>query len=120
MPKPRDPSTAGVDDAAHDAVFKALADPTRRAILDRLRRGPATTGELAERVDHLSRFGVMKHLDVLRDAGLVVTRPRGRERVNALNAVPIRQVYERWVSRFADLWSAELLRVREAAEEEST
>jgi DNA-binding transcriptional ArsR family regulator len=61
----------------------------------------------------MTRFGVMKHLDVLRNAGLVNTREEGRQRVNSLNPVPIRQIYERWVSRYQDFWADTLLRVKE-------
>jgi DNA-binding transcriptional ArsR family regulator len=96
-----------------DAVWKALADPTRRAILDVLRTGPRTTTEIVEQFPQLSRFGVMKHLDVLRDADLVITREDGRRRVNSLNAVPIRQIYERWVCRYQDFWSNSLLRLKD-------
>lgn len=95
--------------AEHDSVFGALADPTRRAILDRLRAGRATTGELAAQHPHLSRFAVMKHLGVLERAGLVLTQKEGRQRWNALNAVPLQRVHERWVSRYADVWSGSLL-----------
>ncbi len=100
-----------------DPVWKALSDPTRRAILDLLRDRPRTTTAIVECFPHLTRFGVMKHLDVLRKAELVHTRESGRERVNSLNAVPIRQIYERWVSPFQELWSSELLRIRELAEQ---
>jgi DNA-binding transcriptional ArsR family regulator len=99
-----------------DGVWKALADPTRRAILDVLREGPRTTTELVEAFPNLTRFGVMKHIDVLRHAGLVNTREEGRQRVNSLNAVPIRQIYERWVSRYAEYWSDKLLRLKEDLE----
>jgi DNA-binding transcriptional ArsR family regulator len=100
-----------------DLVWKALSDPTRRAILDFLRVRPRTTTEIVEAFPHLSRFGVMKHLDVLRQAHLVQTREAGRQRVNSLNVVPIRQIYERWVTPFQELWSGELLRIKEIAEE---
>jgi DNA-binding transcriptional ArsR family regulator len=99
-----------------DAVWKALSDPTRRAILDLLRQGPRTTTELVEAFPKLSRFGVMKHIEVLRSAELVETREEGRQRVNSLNVVPIRQIYERWVGRFEELWSSHLLRIKESAE----
>jgi len=102
-----------------DAVWKALSDPTRRAILDLLRDRPHTTTEIVIAFPHLTRFGVMKHLDVLREAGLVNTRELGRQRVNSLNTVPIRQIYERWVSRFEELWSDHLLRLKETVEEQS-
>jgi DNA-binding transcriptional ArsR family regulator len=102
-----------------DLVWKALSDPTRRAILDLLRDRPRTTTELVDAFSHITRFGVMKHLDVLREAHLVQTREEGRQRVNSLNVVPIRQIYERWVSPFHELWSSELLRIKELAEEEA-
>ena len=99
-----------------DAVWKALADPTRRGILDVLRAGPRTTTEIVEAFPGLTRFGVMKHLQVLRDADLVRTRESGRTRVNTLNAVPIRRIYERWVSRFEEVWANHLLRLKESVE----
>jgi DNA-binding transcriptional ArsR family regulator len=96
-----------------DAVWKALSDPTRRAILDLLRQGPRTTTEIVETFSHLTRFGVMKHIDVLRSSGLINTREEGRHRVNSLNAVPIRRIYERWVSRYEEFWADKLLRLKE-------
>jgi DNA-binding transcriptional ArsR family regulator len=99
-----------------DSVWKALSDPTRRAILDFLRDRPRTTTEIVEWFPHLTRFGVMKHLDVLRQAHLVQTRENGRQRVNSLNVLPIRQIYERWVGPFEELWSGELLGIKEIAE----
>lgn len=95
---------------ALDPVFKALADPTRRAILDLLREAPRTTGDLAERFV-MSRFGVMKHLEILVEAGLVVARKSGRERWNHLNAVPLQQIAERWMGPYEAFWSAGLLRL---------
>lgn len=103
-----------------DPVWKALSDPTRRAILDFLRDCPRTTTEIVESFPHLSRFGVMKHLEVLRQAQLVSTREAGRQRVNSLNVVPIRQIYERWVGPFQELWSGELLGIKDMAETESS
>jgi DNA-binding transcriptional ArsR family regulator len=99
-----------------DGVWKALSDPTRRAILDLLRARPRTTTEIVETFPRLTRFGVMKHLEVLRRAHLVHTREAGRQRVNSLNVVPIRQIYERWVGPFQELWTSELLRIKEIAE----
>src|SRR5690349_12251619 len=99
-----------------DQIWKALADETRRTILDFLRLGPKPTTAIVEQFPDLSRFAVMKHLDVLRQAALVVTREEGRQRINSLNAVPIRMIYERWVSKYEDLWANTLLRVKEAAE----
>jgi len=99
-----------------DHVWKALSDPTRRAILDILRDGPQTTTELVERFPELTRFAVMKHMDVLREAGLLLTRAEGRKRINSLNAVPIRQIYERWVSPFEHLWAGQLLGITKRVE----
>ncbi len=99
-----------------DPIWKALADETRRTILDFLRSGPKPTTAIVEQFPGLSRFAVMKHLDVLRQAALVLTREEGRQRINSLNAVPIRMIYERWVSSFEGNWASTLLRVKEAAE----
>jgi DNA-binding transcriptional ArsR family regulator/uncharacterized protein YndB with AHSA1/START domain len=108
---------AGVVDDRAGRVLRALGDPTRRAILDLLRERPRTTGELTEAFP-TSRFAVMKHLAVLKEAGLVVVRSRGRERWNHLNLVPLREVYERWMRPYADRWASSLLRLKEAAEHE--
>jgi DNA-binding transcriptional ArsR family regulator len=105
-----------VRDDELDGVWKALSDSTRRSILDLLRQGPRTTTQIVEAFPQLSRFGVMKHIDVLREAGLVHTREERRQRINSLNVVPIRQIYERWVGRFEELWASHLLRVKEDAE----
>jgi DNA-binding transcriptional ArsR family regulator len=99
-----------------DGVWKALSDGTRRSILDLLRRGPRTTTQIVEAFPHLSRFGVMKHIDVLREANLIHTREEGRQRINSLNVVPIRQIYERWMGPFEELWASHLLRIKEDAE----
>jgi DNA-binding transcriptional ArsR family regulator len=89
-----------VDD---DLVFKALADPTRRLLLDRLfERDGRTLSELEAQVPDLTRFGVMKHLRVLEQAGLVVTRKRGREKLHYLNPVPIRLIHERWIDKYRE------------------
>src|SRR5260370_7003017 len=108
-------SAAGIADNL-DAVWKALSDSTRRAILDYLRDRPRTTTEIVESFPYLTRFGVMKHLDVLRQARLVHTRAAGRQRVNSLNVVPIRQIYERWVGPFQELCPSRLLRIKDLAE----
>jgi DNA-binding transcriptional ArsR family regulator/uncharacterized protein YndB with AHSA1/START domain len=97
-------------------VWKALADPTRRAILDLLADRARTTGELSGAFPEVSRFAVMKHLGVLESAGLVVVRRRGRERWNHLNGVPLREAYERWMRPHADRWAESLLRLKETAE----
>lgn len=99
-----------------DRVWKALSDSTRRSILDLLRQGPRTTTQIVDAFPHLSRFGVMKHIDVLREAGLIQTREERRQRINSLNVVPIRKIYERWVGRFEELWTSNLLRIKEDAE----
>lgn len=99
-----------------DHIFKALADPTRREILDLLRDGSRTTTEIVEQFPQLSRFGVMKHMDVLREAGLILTVAKGRIRENSLNAAPIRQIAERWISRFDAFWANSLIRIREDSE----
>jgi len=100
-----------------DPVWKALADPTRRALLDLLKGRPRMTGELAAAFPHLSRFAVMKHLGVLEEAGLVLVRRRGRERWNHLNAVPIRALAERWIGGYEAAWAGSLLRLRDVAED---
>ena len=100
-----------------DAVFKALADPTRRSLLDELfKEDGQTLGRLEERLP-MTRFGVMKHLKVLQEAGLVVARRRGREKLHFLNAVPIRLVHDRWVSKFAEPWAATLSELKTSIEE---
>ena len=83
-----------------DRVFRALADPTRRLLLDRLfERDGRTLTELESELE-MTRFGVMKHLRVLEDAGLVVTRRQGREKLHYLNPVPIHDIHARWIAKF--------------------
>jgi len=85
-----------------DSVFRALADPTRRHLLDRLfERDGRTLTDLESDVD-MTRFGVMKHLRVLEDAGLVVTRKAGREKLHFLNPVPIRLIHDRWIDKYTE------------------
>lgn len=98
-----------------DAVWKALADPTRRALLDLLRAAPRTTGELAAEFD-LTRFAIMKHLTVLENASLVLVERRGRERWNHLNPVPIQAIHRRWIRPFEELPADGLLRLKRLAE----
>jgi uncharacterized protein YndB with AHSA1/START domain/DNA-binding transcriptional ArsR family regulator len=101
-----------------DEVFKALADPTRRGLLDELfRRDGQSLTALEERLP-MTRFGVAKHLRVLEEAGLVVTRKRGREKLHFLNPVPIRLVHDRWVSKYAEPWAATLSGLKRRLEEE--
>src|SRR5215218_7355530 len=99
-------------------VFRALAAPTRRKLLDELFRKDGQSLSELERKLPLSRFGVMKHLGVLEEANLVVTRKRGREKLHFLNPVPIRQVYERWVSKYAEPWATALTGIKRELEEE--
>src|SRR3954452_13140524 len=99
-----------------DAVFSALADPTRRELLDALfREDGQTLGALAQRFS-MTRFGVVKHLKVLEDTGLVVTRRQGREKLHHLNPVPIRLVHDRWVSKYAEPWAAGLSDLKQELE----
>ena len=99
-----------------DEVFRALADPTRRSLLDELfREDGQTLGALEERFA-MTRFGVMKHLKQLEEAGLVVTKRRGREKLHFLNPVPIRLVHDRWVSKYAEPWAAGLSELKNRLE----
>jgi len=91
-----------------DDVFKALADSTRRALLDALFESDGQTLTALEERLPMTRFGVMKHLRILEQAGLLVTRRRGREKLHFLNPVPIRRVHDRWVSKYAEPWAAAL------------
>ncbi len=100
-----------------DTVFKALSDPTRRGLLDELFRQDGQSLSSLERRVPMSRFGVMKHLKVLEEAGLVVTRRRGREKLHFLNAVPIRLIHDRWVSKYAEPWVATLSELKHYVEE---
>jgi uncharacterized protein YndB with AHSA1/START domain/DNA-binding transcriptional ArsR family regulator len=101
-----------------DAVFKALADPTRRDLLDELFRDDGQTLSALEERLPMTRFGVMKHLKVLEEAGLIVTKRRGREKLHFLNAVPIRLVHDRWVSKYAEPWVAALSELKNSIEED--
>jgi DNA-binding transcriptional ArsR family regulator len=102
--------------AGEPDLWRALASPWRRRLLDLLRAAPATTGELAGQIPELSRFAVMQHLGVLTEAGVVIAERRGRDRVNYLNPVPLREWYERWVQPLADTGAADLLALRRALE----
>lgn len=88
-------------DEAHDAVFKALGDSRRRAMLDLLKVRPMTTGELTEHFPELDRTTVMQHLGVLEKAGLVIAKKQGRQRWNYFNPLPIQEIHDRWISRYA-------------------
>jgi DNA-binding transcriptional ArsR family regulator len=100
-----------------DLVFKALADPTRRFLLDRLfQRDGRTLSELDSDLD-MTRFGVMKHLRVLQDAGLVVTRRSGREKLHFLNPVPIRLIHDRWIDKYRERQASALADLKAELEE---
>jgi DNA-binding transcriptional ArsR family regulator len=102
-----------------DRVFKALADPTRRFLLDRLfARDGRTLTELESELE-MTRLGVMKHLRVLEDAGLVVTRKEGREKLHFLNVVPIRLVHDRWIDKFTERRVSALTDLKRQLEEDS-
>src|SRR5260370_9732562 len=103
-----------------DMVFRALADPTRRSLLDELFRNDGQTLSALEGRLPMMRFGVMKHLKQLEDAGLVVTRRRGREKLHFLNPVPIRLVHDRWASKYAETWSAGLSDLKQRFEHPMT
>jgi DNA-binding transcriptional ArsR family regulator len=106
-------------DQTMDEVFRALADPTRRQLLDELyKRDGQTLTELESRLP-MSRFGVMKHLKVLEEAHLVTTRKRGREKLHFLNPVPIRLVHDRWVSKYAEPRAATLTGLKRRLEDEN-
>jgi len=101
-----------------DEVFKALADSTRRELLDRLRERDGQSLSSLEEGLPMSRFGVMKHLKVLEEAGLVTTRRRGREKLHHLNPVPIRLIHDRWVSKYAEPWASALSELKNELEDE--
>ena len=100
-----------------DAVFKALADPTRRHLLDRLfERDGRTLSELESDLD-MTRFGVMKHLRILEAAGLVVARRSGREKLHYLNPVPIRLIHDRWIDKYTERYVSALADLKTELEE---
>ena len=101
-----------------DDVFRALADPTRRSLLDELFKDDGQSLSALEGRLPMTRFGVMKHLKLLEEAGLVTTKRRGREKLHFLNPVPIRLVHDRWVSKYAEPWAATLSGLKKRIEEE--
>jgi DNA-binding transcriptional ArsR family regulator len=102
-----------------DAVFKALADATRRHLLDRLfEREGRTLSELEAELE-MTRFGVAKHLRVLEDAGLVTTRRSGREKLHFLNPIPIQLIHDRWIDKYTGHAAAALTRLKKQLEQES-
>lgn len=104
------------DDLFH--VWKALANPLRREMLDLLRDGPMSTGDLATHFPRHSRFAVMQHLAVLEKAALVVPHRQGRTRLNYLNPVPIQRIYHRWVSNYQEPWAESLVSLKGTLEKE--
>jgi uncharacterized protein YndB with AHSA1/START domain/DNA-binding transcriptional ArsR family regulator len=112
------PAAIGLDPDLDD-VFRALADPSRRLLLDALyARDGQTLGELCARLPRMTRFGVMKHLRQLEDAGLIVTRKLGREKLHYLNTVPIRQIQDRWIAKY-EPWAGALADLKTALETEA-
>ena len=102
-----------------EPVWRALANPVRRRILDLLRDGPLSTGALAAEFRDYTRFAVMQHLGVLEEADLVIRRRDGRTTMNYLNPVPIQQIYDRWVSRYQRSWSESLVDLKEELERDA-
>ena len=100
-------------------MFKALADPTRRFLLDRLYECDGRTLTELESELEMTRFGVMKHLKLLEDAGLVVTKRQGREKLHFLNPVPIRQIYERWIDKYTERQAAALVDLKNELEKKA-
>ena len=102
-----------------EPVFKALADPNRRLLLDRLQERDGQTLLELQGYLPMTRFGVMKHLKILEEAGLITTRKSGREKLHQLNPVPIQQVYDRWVSKYSKPWARALVGLKYALEDTS-
>src|SRR5436190_12125904 len=94
------------------STWKALADPVRREILDLLREEARTTGDICDAFPQLTRFGVLNHMAVLREAGLLRVEQRGRERVNHIEAEPLRAAYEDWIRNYEVLWAGRLGRLQ--------
>jgi DNA-binding transcriptional ArsR family regulator/uncharacterized protein YndB with AHSA1/START domain len=111
------PLERGLEEGATAPLWRALADPTRRRILDLLRERPLITGEIAAQFP-VSRIAVMRHLEVLSEAGLVTSRKRGRERWHYLNAVPLQQLHRRWAEPAAAGFASALLRLQDTVETE--
>ncbi len=99
-----------------DTIWKALSDKTRRQILKLLRERPLGTTEIVRAIPHLTRFGVMKHIGVLREVGLVRVRKDGTHRLNTLNVIPIRQVYDELVHGYQDIWAGQLTELKRELE----
>src|SRR6266699_1166386 len=106
-------------DAAMDEVFRALADPTRRSLLDELFKADGQSLTDLEQRLPMTRFGVMKHLRVLEDAGLVVTKRSGREKLHFLNPVPIRLIHDRWIDKYRERQVSALAELKSELEKET-
>jgi uncharacterized protein YndB with AHSA1/START domain len=102
-----------------DAVFRSIADPTRRSLLDELYKQDGQTLSALQRRLPMTRFGVMKHLKILEEAGLVTSKRRGREKLHYLNAVPIRLIHDRWVSKYSEPWAASLSGLKQRLEDKT-
>jgi DNA-binding transcriptional ArsR family regulator len=116
MQSQRDDRTTDEGEDGLALVWRALANATRRRMLDLLKEGPLTTGALAERFPELSRFAVMQHLRVLEEGDLVVPVRDGRSRYNYLNPVPIQRIYDRWVSDYMQPWTDALTSLKHGLE----
>ncbi len=112
-------ATGGPPTSPLDNVWRALGNPWRRYILDLIRDHPRTTGELAEACNGISRFAVMQHLGVLKEARLVVPQKVGRKRFNHLNPVPIQRIHERWVRKYEGHWADALVGLKKTLEDDA-
>lgn len=101
-----------MDERQISLVFKALGHPVRRAILDHLKNNPLTTGDLVTEFPDISRYAVMKHLNMLEESKLVLYRKEGRSRINYLNVVPLQTIYNRWISQYEELQSQSLFALK--------
>ena len=101
-----------------EAVFRALADPTRRSLIDTLHEEDGQTLVALTAGHDMTRIAVAKHLRLLEEAGLVVSRRRGREKLHFLNPVPIRLIHDRWVSKYAEPWALALSELKTELEDE--
>ncbi len=99
-----------------DATWKALAEPARRKIVALLLERPHTTGELCDTFEHLTRFGVMNHIGILKEAGLIETEKSGRQRINSLNPGPLQELYDSWMREYEVLWAGRLGRLKRHVE----
>ncbi len=99
-----------------DNIWKALADPTRRRLMDLVRESPKTTGQLVEEFEEIGRCAVMKHLSILEKVNLIIPKKEGKHRWNHINAIPLQEVYERWVKKYEAQWASSLLQLKELSE----